>query len=396
MIKYNHRSFLGIRISIIKKWRVIEIKKFKIVSILLFIFGILLNLITSKMPEVVEKYYSNGINIYMVKILSKIFSILPFSVFEILIYSGVLVILIFIIYSIIYMIKNPNQILNYLKNSLLNIISIIGIIYFIFIVFWGINYNRMDLQDTLTSYYNSTNNKNIKEINYDNNDLVDLYKFLVEKCNETRKKVVEDDNNVMKCNSDYKGVLSRAKYGYENVSLLNLNKKGIYATAKPILNSKLLCYTGITGIYSPFTGEANVNISVPDIYIPFTSLHEMAHQRGYASEDEANFLAYIACINNEDYDFKYSGYILALKYVSSALVKVDSDKYFEISSGLSEDVRRDLKYNSEFWLKYEGKVNEVADNMNNNYLKANGIEEGTASYGKVVNLLLTYYCLYGY
>ena len=136
MIKYNHRSFLGIRISIIKKWRVIEIKKFKIVSILLFIFGILLNLITSKMPEVVEKYYSNGINIYMVKILSKIFSILPFSVFEILIYSGVLVILIFIIYSIIYMIKNPNQILNYLKNSLLNIISIIGIIYFIFIVFW--------------------------------------------------------------------------------------------------------------------------------------------------------------------------------------------------------------------------------------------------------------------
>ena len=198
----------------------------------------------------------------------------------------------------------------------------------------------------------------------------------------------------MKCNLDYKDVLKRATNAYSNVSILNLNKKGIYATAKPILNSNLLCYTGITGIYSPFTGEANINVSSPDIYIPFTTLHEMAHQRGYASEDEANFLAYLACINNKYYDFQYSGYILALKYTSSALAKTDHDSLINANRNLSQSVINDLNNSNEFWRQYEGKVNEVSDNINNNYLKANGIKEGTISYSKIVNLLLAYYSLY--
>lgn len=331
----------------------------------------------------------------MVKLLSKISSVLPFSLFEILIYIAVLSVIIFLVYSFIYIIRNPRKILSYLKNSLLNIISIVGIIYFLFIILWGINYNRMDLKESLITYYNETESENKEKIKYDKDDLIDLYGFLIEKCNETREKVPEDKNKVMKCKSDYKNILQRAKTGYSNVSLLDLNKKGIYSTAKPIINSKLLCYTGITGIYSPFTGEANINIATPQIYIPFTTLHEMAHQRGYASENEANFLAYIACISNEDYDFQYSGYILALIYVSSDLAKVDTTKLYKLNNNISDDVIRDLNYNSEFWQKYEGKVNEVSDNMNNTYLKANGIEEGTASYGKMVNLLLTYYTLWG-
>lgn len=174
------------------------------------------------MPAMVEKYYSNGINIYIVKALSKISSVLPFSLFEILIYIFILSILIFLIYSIIYIIRNPRKILVYLKNSILNIISIVGIIYFLFVILWGINYNRLDLEDSLITYYNSSEEKNIKNINYDNDDLIKLYKFLIEKCNETRLKVSEDENNVMKCNLDYKDVLKRATNAYSNISILNL------------------------------------------------------------------------------------------------------------------------------------------------------------------------------
>ena len=331
----------------------------------------------------------------MVKFLSKITSIFNFSLFEILIYIAVLSILAFVIYSAVYIIKNPKNILTYLKNSLLNIFSVVGIIYFLFIILWGINYNRMDLGTSLIEDYNETNNKEITEVKYDNEDLKNLYKFLVEKCNETRKLVLEDENKVMKYDGDYKNVLQRASKAYNNVSILNLDKRGQYATAKPILNSQLLCYTGITGIYSPFTGEANVNIAAPHIYIPFTTLHEMAHQRGYASEDEANFLAYIAGINNEYYDFQYSAYIMALKYTALAMAKLDPESYVKLSEDLSEPVRRDLKNSSEFCQEYEGKVSEVSDNMNNTYLKSNGVKEGTQSYGKVVELLLTYYELWG-
>ena len=373
----------------------ILIKKFRIISISLFVLSILINIIAGKIPSLVEKYYSNGINIYIVKIMSKIFSIFPCSIFEILIYISLLSVLVFLIYSIYYIMKKPNNILSYLKNSFLNIISIVGIVYFLFVVLWGLNYNRMNLKDSLIVDYNKSHNENIKDVDYDKEDLINLYKFLIEKCNDIRAEVLEDEQKVMKCNTDYKEVLNRANNGYENVSILNLNKRGSYAPAKPILNSNLLCYTGITGIYSPFTGEANVNTGVPDIYIPFTTLHEMAHQRGYGSEDECNFLAYIACINNEDYDFQYSGYILALKYTASALAKVDYDALVSLNGELSSSVINDLNYSREFWKQYEGKVNEVSDNMNSNYLKANGVEEGTLSYGKVVNLLLVYYSLYG-
>ena len=251
----------------------------------------------------------------MIKCLSKISSILPISIFEILIYILFIVFLILLSCLIYNVIKNPKKILYFFKDFILNIISIMGVIYFLFIILWGINYNRMDLQSSLIEDYNKKNNSTIKTVEYDKEDLIHLYEFLIKQCNKTRKNVLVDKNNVMRCNSNHKETLNRAVDGYSDLSILSLNKKGIYATAKPILNSSLLCYTGITGIYSPFTGEANINISSPDIYIPFTTLHEMAHQRGYASEDEANFLAYIACINNKDYDFKYSGYILALKYV---------------------------------------------------------------------------------
>ena len=84
-----------------------------------------------------------------------------------------------------------------------------------------------------------------------------------------------------------------------------------------------MSYTNITGIYSPFTAEANVNVSVPKSTLLFTTMHEMAHQRGFASENEANFIAYLTCIAHPDVDFQYSGYLNALNYVNRALALVD-------------------------------------------------------------------------
>ena len=369
-------------------------KKFRGISILLFFLALSLKIISSKFPVMVEKYYSRGINIYIVKFLSYISSIFPFSLFEALIYIAVLSIITYLIYSIIKIIRDNKNTLCYLKNFLLNMISIAGLIYFLFIILWGLNYNRLDLKTSLILDYNKAHGYNIKDVEYGKEDLIDLYKFLIDKCNKVRAEVTEDSHGAMKCNTDYKGVLSRASDGYDNMSILGLDKIGSYSTAKQILNSRLLCYTHITGIYSPFTGESNVNISVPDYYLPFTTLHEMAHQRGYASEDEANFLGYIAGINHKDSDFQYSSYLMALKYTMSALIGVDYNTYIKLNKELSEDVIADLKNSSEFWKQYDGKISEASDNMNNTYLKVNGVNQGTKSYGEMVNLLLTYYKLY--
>jgi len=154
-----------------------------------------------------------------------------------------------------------------------------------------------------------------------------------------------------------------------------------------------MCYTGITGIYFPFTGEANINIAIPDLYLPSTTLHEMAHQRGYANEDEANFIAYLASVYHPDVDFKYSGYILALNHTANELYSTDYDTYIKLSKNISNDVLADLQYNNEFWQKYSGKIDEISNKFNDSYLKANGVKDGTASYRKIVDLLLTHYKL---
>lgn len=370
-------------------------KKLKLLSLLLFPLSILINTISSRYPYFIEKYYSISINKFIVAILSNISGIFPFSLYELTIYLIVISIVSFIIYTIYIIISNPNKLKVFIKNSLLNILSIISIAYFLFIILWGLNYNRIPLETTLIESYNLKYNKSISSIDKTKEGLANLYEFLIENANEARK-LVKSSNGIMKANTDYKGIINRAYLGYESILDFLPNLSGNYSNAKYVMSSKLMCYTGITGIYFPFTGEANVNIAIPDIYIPSTTLHEMAHQRGYASEDEANFIAYLASINHPDIDFKYSGYILALNHTANALYSVDYDTYVTLSKNISEDVLDDLKNNRDFWDKYEGKIDDISNEINNNYLKANGVSEGVKSYGKMVDLLLTYYSLYPY
>ncbi len=144
---------------------------------------------------------------------------------------------------------------------------------------WGINYNRIPLETTLINNYNLKNNTSIQSKQYSVKELTKLYKFLVIKANETRKLTLQDKNGIVKSNTDYNGVINRAQLGYDNILDILPGVSGSYSKPKYIISSNLMCYTGITGIYFPFTGEANVNIAIPDLYIPCTVEHEMAHQR---------------------------------------------------------------------------------------------------------------------
>ncbi|MCC0720452.1 DUF3810 domain-containing protein [Clostridioides sp. ZZV14-6105] len=371
-------------------------KKVKYFSLILFPIALFLNFIASKIPNIVEKYYSQAIDKKIVQLLSKVSGIFPFSIYEITMYIIVISIFLFLCSIVFTIFKKNRNLKTFLKNSILNILSILSIVYFLFVVLWGINYNRVPLESTLINQYNLKNNNSAQSKQHSTKELSELYKFLVTKANETRKLTLQDKNGVVKSNTDYKGVINRAQLGYDKISDILPSVSGSYSKPKYVISSHLMCYTGITGIYFPFTGEANVNIAIPDLYIPCTVGHEMAHQRGFASEDEANFIGYLASIKHPDIDFNYSGYVLALNYTASALSKVDYNAYVDISAGISELVRRDLKNESEFWQRYEGKINKISNGFNNSYLKANGISEGTQSYGKMVDLLLTYYELYPY
>ena len=160
---------------------------------------------------------------------------------------------------------------------------------------------------------------------------------------------------------------------------------------KPVMLSEPWSYTHITGVYTYFTGEANINTNFPDYTIPFTAAHELAHQRGIAREDEANFIAFLVCINSDDPYIRYSGYLNMFEYVSSSLYSADPDAYRQVVNTLPTDVRYELVAYSKFFDKYRDNVAaDVSQAVNDTYLKSQGTE-GTRSYGMVTDLAVAYY-----
>ena len=160
--------------------------------------------------------------------------------------------------------------------------------------------------------------------------------------------------------------------------------------------SELMSYTHITGIYSYFTGEANINISFPDYTIPFTAAHELAHQRGIAKEDEANFVAFIVCMESDDPYIKYSAYLSVLEYVTNAYYTADTSKdktdYIELRQALDIRVRYEQKAYNEFFEKYRDNIAaDLSGATNDIYLQSPGVSAGSASYGMVVDLAVAYY-----
>ena len=164
----------------------------------------------------------------------------------------------------------------------------------------------------------------------------------------------------------------------------------VRAPVKQLVTSDLMTYTHISGMYTFFTGEANLNTNYPYYVNVFTTAHEMAHQRGIAREDEANFTAFLVCIESPDPFMRYSGYLNMYEYLMSALSSKREIRR-EISASLDPRVMNDLVCYSNFFDKYRSNpAATVSDTVNNTYLLAQGTE-GAKSYGLVVDLAVAYY-----
>ena len=153
---------------------------------------------------------------------------------------------------------------------------------------------------------------------------------------------------------------------------------------------------GITGFTCGITGEAAVNPQIPDVTLPFTMCHEMAHRMCIASEKDANFAAFLACSVHEDVQFRYSAYYMAYRYCYSALATAQSTNAAaaaaRIDSEVSDLLRRDLQYYDSFFsTKKDEKATKVADTVNDTYLKTSGESAGIASYGQVCDLLVNWH-----
>lgn len=162
------------------------------------------------------------------------------------------------------------------------------------------------------------------------------------------------------------------------------------AAPKAFTASRAMSAMDFTGFYFPFTGEANVNVDAPPVYLPATCCHEIAHQKGVSSEQECNFLGILAALRSGDADFRYSGALMGYIYVSNALYAADYDAWQAIRDTLPQETLRDLQQQRDYWAQFEGPVKTVSTKVYDGFLKANGDKNGIRSYGTVVDLLLAY------
>lgn len=351
--------------------------------LLLFPLSLLLVLIARKNNVFAEQVYALHIYRWLSQLISLITGLIPLSLAEIGFFLLPVIIIIIIIRFVIRLIKDKhNRKINAVK-GLINTLCALSVVLFLFIMLGGLNYYRYSF-----SYYSK-----LEVDKYTVEELYGLTRQLAEQANELRAQVPKvDENEVFDLSMSYYELAVEANKAMKNLSKEYPVLGGIYAHPKPVLLSHLMSYTEITGIFVPFTMEANVNVDITDYAIPYTMLHEMAHQRGFMREDEANYIAYLTGASSGNVELMYSSTMLALISAGNALYGQNTDMYFEIRDTFSTGVRRDLRANSEYWAKFEDTVvSTVSNKINDTYLKANAQEDGVKSYGRMVDLLLAKY-----
>lgn len=332
----------------------------------LFCISLILNLAARLWTGFAEWY---AVHVYPVFVgtLGRFCSLFPFSVIEILLYLGVILILAGIIGILTKKLK-LRWALGVLGRTLI-------LIFLVFTLNCGINYHRLPFSERAGFAIQESTEE----------ELIALCESLVEEINREAQEIALDSDGhcMLKAEPQEAARKAMAAAALEYPEL-----DGYYPRAKPVLTTWYLSSQLLQGVYSPFTVEANYNNGMPDQDKPSTICHELSHLKGFMREDEANFVAYLACRASDDPQFRYSGSILAYIYSGNALFAQNPEALREVREKLCDQAIADLLDHNAYWDTYRGTISEVSDKMNDVYLKANAQEAGTKSYGRMVDLLL--------
>lgn len=323
------------------------------------------------LPEFVFGFYSDWSRKWIGQIAS-VTTRLPFSLWEVL---AVLALLWFF-YTLVRMIRTKSGLLRWLSGVLLGLCAAVAI----FVGMWGLNHFGPGVGENL----------GLSVRPYSRDELVSATQYYAAQAAVCSDQIARDESGLAVI-ADFQTLSDKAGGGYQPLAAQNRQFTGSLLPVKKTLFWPLFSRFGITGIFVCFTGESCVNPDTPSVWLPFTMCHELAHRQAVAAEDDANFCAYLACMSNEDAQFRYSGAFAAYVYCHNALSKIDANAASEIWYALPEGVRRDAEAANAHYEQYEGKVQDAATKINDAYLRAFSEESGVQSYGEVADLLIAWY-----
>ena len=303
---------------------------------------------------------------------------LPFCLAEWVLYAFVAGVLIALTLWCVHMISGRGRRGRIFLRGCLHSLSLLGVVFFLFVFGCGGNYYRA----TYAQLAGCTVEPATQE------ELYALCTSLAQQANTLREELAayEDGDGVFSLPYSLDTLGEAASAAMTRLGAQEPSLAGYYPRPKQVAWSRALSRFGITGVYFPFTVEANVNVDAPDYTIGAAMCHELSHVAGFMREGEANYLAYRACLGSEDPVLAYSGTMLALSYAVDAL---DSAQSLQVWQSLDATVLRDLAAASAYWSQFENTVTTaLGETINDTYLRANNQSGGIQSYGEMVDLLL--------
>ncbi|PWS28368.1 DUF3810 domain-containing protein [Pedobacter yonginense] len=332
------------------------------VSILIFLFGL--------SPSLVQKYYSSSVYPLVSASLRWVSSIFPFAIGDVI----YVLLVSFVLYNIFRFFQKLKR--KQLQKSdritlPLQILNFFLILNIIFKLFWGLNYRRPSVSEEL----------GIGNKKYNTKELAMLANYFVKKTNDLKAQVIRAGKTPIYTIQELESLSASAYQIKENQ---NLVFKYANPCVKPVLNSWLISKVGIEGYYAPLSGEANINMNLPDFVRPYVTCHEIAHQLGIAYEDEANLLGYLTASNSLNIYYRYSANYEMLRYILFEIRMKSPDDYKPLHDKLLPEVLADFKIEKEFWRKYNGDMFGYMDAAFDRFLKLNNQKKGTDSYQDIV------------
>ena len=345
------------------------------------IFVLLLPSLVAHFPEAAENYARN---IFPILSFPLVFltSLLPFSLTEVFLYLLITAAPVLLVLFFVRLFRGKKR-FAFCLSVACALMAVFLVCALLYTFMHGMNYSRYPMSELL---FPEKRERSLE-------DLAEVTGWLARMSSETRDSQRENEHGVMILSSSLAEALSDGNEALDLAAADFPVLSGNHADGKGVWISPYWSYTGITGMYMPFLGEANVNTDVPALNLPLTICHELAHVRGAAREQDANLVGFLGCIYSPRVDFRYSGYQFAYRYCASDLYRADPEVFAEVSRGISEAVGRDWADNSAYWKQFEGPVQEVSTKINDSFLQANR-QEGVVSYSRVTELIVEYYFQY--
>ena len=228
-------------------------------------------------------------------------------------------------------------------------------IYSFFYLSWGIHYNKKSI------------NEEYAFGDYQINELVATTEYYISKVNNIHKKLTINPNEKVTLTSSFEEIVSECKNSIKELKTNNIFTENLKVNKSYF--SLLISYLGFTGYINPFTLEANINSRIPKISYPSTISHEIAHQIGYASENEANYIGIISNQISKNIEINYSGSLLALQYLMRELYLNDKILYNDIIKKINKGVLKNIDEKAEFSNKYKNPFEPFVKKAYDLYLK---------------------------